>query len=918
MRRSLPTLLLFAFALQGPGDAWSADPEAAARLIPAAAQASSASDPNSAAEKAGDGDPQTRWSSKNTDHEWLTIDLGQERTIGEAVLVWEAACGEVYQVQVSADGTTWYVVFTETAGEPGRRQISFDPVSARYVRMYGIKRKTDWGYSLFAFDVFPSSAAPTALNHFPAAAGFRFNRTELRPRAHSQATAGVAPKGYYPFWLSNQQEYWTVTGTAEGTAESLISEHGSVELHPRAWSLMPYLLVGGRFVTSRDVELTQSLEQDYLPIPSVDWKVGGLVFSQKLFTWGEGGLDTSYLLYTLENKGTGDQRGTLFVTVRPFQVSPFWQGSGGMADVFSLRLKQDPDGHAVLVNETQLLYCVTAPDAVGGISFQEGDIFDYIPQGKVPPHATVFDPWGGASAALRYDFALRPGGRAEYIFAAPLKGAAAPRQLAAEAVHRELEKARSFWVDTLNRVKIETADPYPFNVLRANLAYLLINKDGPVVQPGARNYERSWIRDGSLMAIALLRTGHPEDAKAYVQWAADHQLFSGDVPCMINADGSQWDWGKTLPEYDGQGAFVTMVAEYYAYTKDRELLSGVFTNVTRALGFLDYLRKKRLTDEYRTATGEKARFYGILPISVSHEGYTQPGKHSYWDDFWAVRGWREGQAMARLLGRDDLIPWMAKEETELRANLLASIAKTQKDKGVSYIPGCAELGDNGCADIAVWPTDAYLYLPREQLQETLETFYRDTFLPRLGPNPKPEALALPYEMRNITAHLILGQKQRAWELMDYFLKGTRPRGWNHWGEVIYVDYRRPDYIGDMPHSWGGSDFIHAFRTVFLYEDQGSLKLGPGIREDWLAGGQKVAISDAPTHYGNISYTITREGARVLARVEGTGEPPPKGYVLVSPLAAPIKQVTLNGKVSDNFTGDQVRFSVLPADIAIAY
>ena len=48
---------------------------------------------------------------------------------------------------------------------------------------------------------------------------------------------------------------------------------------------------------------------------------------------------------------------------------------------------------------------------------------------------------------------------------------------------------------------------------------------------------------------------------------------SPDNPVVINADGSMWHWGKMWPEYDGQGAFVTLVGEYYRYSKDKEFLS---------------------------------------------------------------------------------------------------------------------------------------------------------------------------------------------------------------------------------------------------------------------------------------------------------------------------------------------------------
>ncbi len=40
-----------------------------------------------------------------------------------------------------------------------------------------------------------------------------------------------------------------------------------------------------------------------------------------------------------------------------------------------------------------------------------------------------------------------------------------------------------------------------------------------------------------------------------------------------------------------------------------------------------------------TSRPRRARFYGLLPASISHEGYSAKPMHSYWDDFWALKGY---------------------------------------------------------------------------------------------------------------------------------------------------------------------------------------------------------------------------------------------------------------------------------------
>lgn len=121
------------------------------------------------ADKAVDGNPTTRWSSNNTDPQWISVDLGQATGINRVLLNWETAYGKSYQIQVSNDAVNWTNVFSTTTGDGGIDDISFTAASARYVRMYGTQRGTEWGYSLWEFEVYKS--APPA----GAAAYWRFN-----------------------------------------------------------------------------------------------------------------------------------------------------------------------------------------------------------------------------------------------------------------------------------------------------------------------------------------------------------------------------------------------------------------------------------------------------------------------------------------------------------------------------------------------------------------------------------------------------------------------------------------------------------------------------------------------------------------------------------------------------------------------
>lgn len=70
------------------------------------------------------------------------------------ILRWEAAYGSSYRIQTSPDGATWTTVAQTTTGDGGVDNVAFAPVSARYVRMQGVKRATGYGYSLYSLEVY--------------------------------------------------------------------------------------------------------------------------------------------------------------------------------------------------------------------------------------------------------------------------------------------------------------------------------------------------------------------------------------------------------------------------------------------------------------------------------------------------------------------------------------------------------------------------------------------------------------------------------------------------------------------------------------------------------------------------------------------------------------------------------------------
>ncbi|MFC4306858.1 polysaccharide lyase family 8 super-sandwich domain-containing protein [Cohnella boryungensis] len=145
---------------QGSGNGYSlnefnvyeAVPPNLAEGMPVVASSSRAADV--APGNAVDGFLNTRWGSNYSDQQWIYVDLGSSQSIEKVMLHWESAYGKEYQIQVSDNTTNWTTVYSTTNGSGGVEEISFEPVNARYVRMNGIKRGSNYGYSLWEFKVY--------------------------------------------------------------------------------------------------------------------------------------------------------------------------------------------------------------------------------------------------------------------------------------------------------------------------------------------------------------------------------------------------------------------------------------------------------------------------------------------------------------------------------------------------------------------------------------------------------------------------------------------------------------------------------------------------------------------------------------------------------------------------------------------
>ncbi|MER2602942.1 MAG: discoidin domain-containing protein [Candidatus Competibacter phosphatis] len=851
-----------------------------------------------------DADPATSWrSGALAEDQWLLLDFLRPREYGGLVIDWDPDdYAADYQVQVSNDGNDWQTVYTVRDGNGRRDYLYLPDAESRYLRLNLQRSSRGRGYGIGRVQL----------------QSYEFSRS---PNQFFEAIARDNPRGYFPRYFQGEQCYWTVVGTSGDGKEALFDEDGTLEVDKGSFTIAPFLFTDGRLLTWADVEPVQDLANGYLPIPSVRWEHEHFWLAITVFAAGPPGESVLYARYRLENLSAETRHVTLFLAVRPFQVNPPWQSLNMQGGVSPIRELSYAD-RAIRVNRTgKRVEVLTEPDRFRAVTFDQGPIVDYLAAGKLPDRDTVDDAFGYASGALEYGWDLRPGeGREVYLripFHATKTGPRAPTDIEASArANQLLEQTRQEWEARLDRVelKLPPAARRIADSVRSNLAYILINRAGPAIQPGTRAYARSWIRDGALTSAALLGMGYTEEVRQFLQWYAPHQAADGRIPCCVDQRGAD-----PVPEHDSHGEFIFAVMEYYRYTRDVGFLREMWPYVVGAVGYIDALRQQRLTEKYRTDPDYLA-YRGLVPESISHEGYASQPRHSYWDNFFVLRGLKDAATMAAVLGEDAEAERFAAMHRAFRQDLHASILETMKLHRIDYIPGAVELGDfdSTATTIAVAPGGELGWLPQPALDRTFERY--DEFFRQRLENPAWEAYT-PYELRVVGTMVRLGQRDRALRELEFFFEGQRPAAWNHWAEVVWREPRAPRFIGDMPHTWIGSDFIRSARALFAYEREAdqALVIGAGIPPAWATSPEGVTVKRLPTWHGTLNYRMAMSDPDTLrVRLSGDVVVPPGGIVLHSPLDRPLRTVTVNGQPIPALTTDTVRIDRFPAEVDLHY
>ena len=853
-----------------------------------------------------DNSDDTYWQSRKVKKQNIVIDFRAKREFGGLQVNWlKDKYAKSFDLLLSDDGKNWEKVYSVRSNHDDISFIRLPEAEAKYFRIDLLKANYEKGFGV-------------------AEVKFLDIKSSLTPNDFLIYTAKNSPAGNYPRYFSEQASYWTITGVNNDVKEALLNEDGMVEVDKALFSIEPMIKTGNMLYNWSNVKPVQSMgfpdsKTEFTFLPSVTWQCADLKFVTGVTASGEANrnsvLDIGYYFENLSDKPVDFE---FYLLIRPYQVNPYYQvlnTVGGAGKIYSI--KEAEGGY--LVVDKKVVLPQREYDSFGACSFDEGNIVDLIRKGDLPRDKMAEDQNGQANGILKYSFHLNAGEKTGFFVVVPFySNDPISQNLSNKSVGAEFEKTASFWKMKADHIKFnlpESANRI-VNTYKSNLVYILINRDRAGIQPGSRSYERSWIRDGALTSSALLKSGIVPEVKDYIDWYTGYQYENGKVPCVVDFRGPD-----PVPENDSHGEMIYLLREYFNFTRDTSFLRSKNENVLKAVDYIELLIAERSTGHFKNGNDSIRAYYGLVPESISHEGYSAKPMHSYWDDFFTMKGLKDAAEIQKILGETENYERIVKVRDAFRKNLYSSIDLAMKARKIDYIPGCVELGDFDATSttIALTPCNELSNMPKPQVYNTFNRYYE--FFRNRRDGKIDWINYTPYENRLIGSFIMLDQPERAHELIEFFLNDQRPQGWNLWAEVVWKDYRHAGFIGDMPHTWCGSDFINSIRSMFVYENEfdQTLVLASALYQDWIDAPDGMSVENLPTYYGEVSYSIKKDSNKYFFSIFGDLKLPEGGIRIRNFNGAKLPlSVTVNGTETKDFSKNVITVKDVPAEVVINY
>ena len=663
---------------------------------------------------------------------------------------------------------------------------------------------------------------------------------QLDPRSPA-----FVPRGHLPVLTNLTNRNWTMVGNVGSRREAIVDPRGLVTPWYDGWSLDWWVGADDRWhLPSQESGVRQRLLGN-APVVETVVRVPGGEVAQRVYAvtavpggGGDGaaaggGSQAELVVVELENRSPVPV--VVALAVRPYNPE-------GLAVVERVGLHH----RTVTVDGRPALLLPRPPARIAASTFHAGDSVNVVTAGRAGaefPEGLRCEV-GLAQAAFLYPLPHTATIRA----AMPLspERRTRRRRLARRRVERMPELpavlpssaavVRSWATHGRRGMQLSLPPGRLADAVEANRRYLLLFHDGDEVTPGAFTYHRFWFRDAAYMLAALGRYGFHAEVSEVLRSYPRRQRLDG----FFFSQRQEWD---------ANGAALWALAEHWRLTGDQELVGELAPAVSRGVRWIERKRHARRRRDPAVA--------GLMPASISAE-HLGPFDFYYWDDFWSLRGLKDGAALLRVAGRPEAAAkaeeWAAGLEADVRKSL-ALVAERQGSPAIPAGPGrhfdpgaigslvaCSPLGLLGADDPAIAATAEAI----RQRFVVERAFFQGISHTGLGTYLTLQLAEV--EMR--------AGDRRAMERLGWLLEAATPTF--TWPEAIHPQLGG-GCMGDGHHGWAAAEFLSFVRNLVVREEGEDLVLFGMLPDAWV--GQAVEAHDAPTHHGDLSVALRWHGER---------------------------------------------------------
>jgi hypothetical protein len=533
---------------------------------------------------------------------------------------------------------------------------------------------------------------------------------------------------------------------------------------------------------------------------------------------------------------------------------------------------------------------------------------------------------------LRVAGNLPAGSSARCVVYLPSWKKPAPQDLPPAAATDDLaSKTGDYWKTVLaDGMQVEVPDPLLNNLIPASVMHCMMaarNDQGRTVAPWiAPLLYGPWDSEAQSVIRGMQATGNMDFARRGLEYFIERYNKEGFLTTGYTVMGTGWHlWA---------------LGEYYALTQDKSWLKQKAPDVARVCRWVMAQREKT---KRLDAHSEKVPEYGLMP----------PGVMADWDAF-NYYFYLNGYYHAGLKAAGEALADIGWPDAQ---NIIANAAEYQREILRAYTWVQARAAVVTLRDgtwVPFYPTHVYSPMPIGNLYAGEDQGRSWCYDIELGAHHLiplgvlepmiPQADWLINHMEDVqflrSGWFHYGNEQA--NQADWFNLGGFSKVQPYYCRMAEIHALRDDvkpflrtyfnslmsllnredlsiwehFVGgsfNKPHETGY--FLHQTREMLVQERNAELWLAPLITSNWLKDGMSVAVTNAPTRFGRVSYRLTshtRDGV-IEANIEPPARSVPQAIVLRlrHPDGKTMRVVTVNGRAHTDFDAKSETVRIVP-------